>query len=247
MNCDVSGEGQPMVLVPGLGCDSRMWGQVVDRVEVPLKVVVPRSWEAETMAEAADTLARGLDALNIEKTICAGLSMGGYVVMEFMRRHPGRVAGALLADTTAFPDDAGRLANRDRVLKLLADGAFDDVLGTFVKSVLWNEGPRFGLARDFILGMCRDLGPANYERSLKAIRNRGDYLDVLTGTEIPLLFVSGEHDAMSPPSLAEKMASMAKRGDWAVIGDAGHMTAVENPGAMARCMTDFVRGLILPG
>ena len=199
------------------------------------------------MAEAADRIASDLSALGIRKAFFAGLSMGGYAVFEFLRRKPEMAAGAVFCDTTAFPDDEARLGKRDQVLKLLDEGKFEEVLKPFIHSVLWENGPRFELSRDFILGMARELGAFTYARSVRSIRDRGGYLDVLENSEIPMLFVSGEHDLLSPPSLAEKMAGLAKNGDWAVIADAAHMTAVENPVALASAMGDFFRNLMLPG
>ncbi|MFO0926703.1 MAG: alpha/beta hydrolase [Gemmataceae bacterium] len=62
-----------------------------------------------------------LDELGVkEPVILGGLSMGGYVSFAFVRRHPQRLAGLILADTRAEPDDDTAKANRDKLIGFAA-------------------------------------------------------------------------------------------------------------------------------
>lgn len=246
MRIDVYGEGPALVLVPGLGCDARMWGAVLDAMELPVTALVPRAWEARTMPEAALGIRAALDERGVTRAFFAGLSMGGYVVFECLKRLPEMVRAAALLDTTALPDTEERTAARNRVLKLLEAGKFDDVLGTFASSVLWAEGAQAPVARQTLMAMARALGPEAYARSAAAIRDRGSYLPTLQATQVPLLFLAGAHDTLSPPALASEMARMARHAQAVVIPDAGHMTALENPAAVAAAFDDFFRRFLAP-
>jgi pimeloyl-ACP methyl ester carboxylesterase len=86
--------------------------------------------------------------------------------------------------------------------------------------------------------MAHEIGPEGYRRSVAAIRDRGDLSQALS-EDIPLLFLAGEHDALTPPSLALEMAQKVKNGRSAVIPGSGHMSALENPGAVAAALSDF--------
>jgi pimeloyl-ACP methyl ester carboxylesterase len=63
----------------------------------------------------ADDLADLLDALGLGRVVLGGLSMGGYVAMAFLRRHPERVEALLLADTKARRRPRAGPANRLRI------------------------------------------------------------------------------------------------------------------------------------
>jgi len=68
------------------------------------------------MSRYADDLAAVLDALGVAQAVCCGLSMGGYVLFEFLRRHAARVRGLILCDTKAEPDTAEGEAVRDELV-----------------------------------------------------------------------------------------------------------------------------------
>lgn len=50
--------------------------------------------------------------------VCCGLSMGGYVLFELLRRHPARVLALILCDTKAEPDTAEARQGRDDLVAL---------------------------------------------------------------------------------------------------------------------------------
>jgi pimeloyl-ACP methyl ester carboxylesterase len=241
MRYDRIGEGPLLVLLPGLGCDGRMWGSVIDALEVPFTVVVPRIWEAHSMPETALGIRAVLDEVGATRAFFAGLSMGGYAAFECMKRIPEMVRAAVLCDTTAFPDTEERRLARDHTIQLVEAGGFEEVLSAFAASVVWDQGENAPVAREAILRMARDMGPELFIRSSASIRDRGSYLPTLHNSQIPLLFLSGDHDALSPPKLAAEMARAAKVAQAAVIPDAGHMTALENPKAVAVAFDEFFR------
>lgn len=58
----------------------------------------PATW---TLAQWADDVKGFCDALEIEKPFVLGNSFGGFVAMEYMRRHPGHARGVILSSTAA--------------------------------------------------------------------------------------------------------------------------------------------------
>jgi pimeloyl-ACP methyl ester carboxylesterase len=237
--CEISGEGYPLVLIPALACDGRMWGEVLERLGGGYRIFIPRPWEYESIGEAAKSIGECLEAEGVDEAFVAGLSMGGYVALEFLRQFPGRVRAAALIDTTAFPDTPERRQKREQTLALLDSGKFEQLLPSFADSVIWSGGERATGARELLLTMAREIGPEGYRRSLKAIRDRGGYEEVVAEAKIPLLFLAGEHDGLTPPSLAEEMARKSRRGRFAVIPGSGHLSALENPAAVAAALSDF--------
>ena len=71
----------PLVLVPGLLCDGRLWSHQVERlsdVADPVVADVPTS-------DSVGGMARDVLRWAPETFALAGLSMGGYVALEVMR------------------------------------------------------------------------------------------------------------------------------------------------------------------
>ena len=85
------------------------------------------------------------------------------------------------------------------------------------------------------------MGPDGFARSMASVRDRGEYLEVVEHTSIPLLFVAGDHDEMTPPDLAAELAALALDGSFVQIAGAGHMSALENPKAVAQVLGEFFR------
>ncbi len=105
-------EGPPFLLVHGLASNCRLWGGVAARLsELGHPVVAPdlrghgRSDKPETGYDfatmAADLLAV-LDALGWQRTVVAGQSMGGNLVLELAARAPARVVGVAGVDGGAI-------------------------------------------------------------------------------------------------------------------------------------------------
>ncbi len=233
------GSGPVVVLIPGLGCDHRLWQPVGRRLARQYTVVYPQTWGTGSIRAAAEGVVSVLDAVGARKAAVAGLSMGGYVTFELLRHHPGRLWAAALVDTTPFGDTPERRSKRDQVLRLIERGEFDTVLGTYAESVLAPHNAR-GPLRDLLVNMGRAVGPEAFARDVAAIRDRGDYEDVLTSIRVPALFVSGELDKLTPPEVARRAAERVPGARVAVIPGAAHMTPIEAPQELARILSDFL-------
>jgi pimeloyl-ACP methyl ester carboxylesterase len=62
------------------------------------------------------------------------------------------------------------------------------------------------------------------------MRDREDYTTVLEKLDLPVQVIVGEHDAITPPSVAEaNYESLPARVSLTVIPGAGHLTPMENP------------------
>ena len=233
------GSGPVVVLIPGLGCDHRLWQPVGRRLADRYTVVYPRTWGTGSIRAAARSVVSSLDALGEREAAVAGLSMGGYVAFELLREHGERFWAAALVDTTPFGDTPDRRAKRDQVLRLIQQGEFDAVLGAYAESVLAPHHAR-GPLRDLLVDMGRSVGPEAFARDVAAIRDRGHYEDVLPAIRVPTLFVSGELDGLTPPELARRAADRVPGARVAVVPGAGHMPPIEAPEPLARILSEFL-------
>lgn len=120
----------PTVLVPGLACSARLWD-----------TLMPTAWArgATTIADTRrDTTLGGIaDRLlaNAPDTF-AGISMGGYICLEVVRRAPQRVRALALISTTAAPDTVAQTQSRTRQIELARDGKYDDLVAAAFPSMV---------------------------------------------------------------------------------------------------------------
>ena len=85
----------PLLLLPGMMCDARLFAPQIAALAPDRPVTVPDLTGQDTMA----ALAAAVLATAPERFALAGLSMGGIVAMEVIRQAPGRVARLALLDT----------------------------------------------------------------------------------------------------------------------------------------------------
>lgn len=97
----------PLVLIPGMMCDARLWGDLPARLARRMVIHAPC-----TQAETIQGLARLILADAPPRFALAGLSMGGIVAMEILRQEPERVERLALLDTNPFAETSDRRAQR---------------------------------------------------------------------------------------------------------------------------------------
>ncbi|MEE8470206.1 MAG: alpha/beta hydrolase [Dehalococcoidia bacterium] len=111
------GEGQPLLLIAGLGADLTGWILQIPEFSRKYRVIVFDSrgsgrTDAPDMPYSiemlADDTAGLLDALGVEKAHILGLSMGGCIAQELALKYPQRVKGLILAATLARLPIPGR-------------------------------------------------------------------------------------------------------------------------------------------
>jgi 3-oxoadipate enol-lactonase len=224
--------GTPLLLVHGHPFDRSMWHPQVGHFGRHRRVIVPdlRGYGASTgatpdWATLADDLAGLLAALRVPRAVTVGLSMGGQVALELHRRHPCRIAGLLLADTTAAPDPvrADRLAMADRLLREGMDPYAVEMLYRMVRP----SAPA-GTA-EFVLAMMRAADPAGAAAAQRARADRPDQRTDLPGVAVPTTVVVGAEDDLTPIADARAIAALVPGAELVVIDGAAHLPNLERP------------------
>src|SRR5271165_1880847 len=109
-----TGSPPVLVLLHGFPLNRELWAEQLKVIGSAYRVIAPDlrgHGESEcpdgayTMDEMADDVVELLDRLNVkEPVVLGGLSMGGYVALSLVVRHPQRVRGLILCDTRAAAD-----------------------------------------------------------------------------------------------------------------------------------------------
>lgn len=248
-----AGNGVPVVLLHAFPLSSAMWLAQREGLAATCRVITPdlRGFggsllgdDEPSMDAMADDVARVLDAEGVERAVVGGQSMGGYVTMAFCRRHPDRVTGVILADTKAGADTEQARQNRERIaVQVLADGTgvlVEEVLPTLLGATTKERRAMvFGRVR----GLVQSAPPGAVAWAQRAMAGRPDSFGTLAALKVPALVIVGEEDELAPVSDAEAMLRAVPDGRLAVIEQAGHLSAVEQPEAFNRAVADFVKPL----
>lgn len=249
-----TGEGLPVVLLHAFPLSSTMWRDVRAAVGDGVRLVTPdqRGFGGSPMGDdppalepVADDAADLLDRLGLDRVVLGGLSMGGYAVMAFLRRHAHRVRGVVLADTKAAADPPEAAVNRERIAaRLDAEGSSDvlveDVLPTLLGPTTTQERPSL---TGRVTGLVESAPPAAAAWAQRAMAARPDSLDVLRGVDVPALVLRGTEDGLSSRADSEAMAQALPRGRLVELERAGHLTALEVPDAFATALRDWLAEL----
>ena len=250
---EVRGEGMPVLFVHGFPFDRTVWRHQlatlsrVQRIAPDLRGVgasgAPAS-DSYSLARYADDLVAVLDALAIRAAVVCGLSMGGYIIFELLRRHAGRVRAIVLADTKVEPDSEQTKRDRDELAALAERQGQDAVIDRLLPRLL---APATRGARPDVVAVVREMARRwtvpGLVGALRTLRDRPDSTATLSGVRVPTLILVGQEDEVSPPAAAQVMAGLVPGAQCHVIPAAGHLAPLEQPRATGRLLSDFLSGL----
>jgi len=253
---EVHGDGEPLVLLMGIGYDSSLWTlQQVPALCTRFQVVLvdnrdagrsSRAQDRYTIADMADDVAGLLDAIGIQRTHLLGLSMGSMIGMEFALRHADRLDRLVLAGPCAAParSAADPISTWSWVK---ANDPTGDAFGgqqltwLFSSDFLRNEEA----VQETMALLARNpnpMEPEAYGRQARAYV-AFDALDRLSAIAAPTLVIVGEQDLLTPPWVAREVAGGIPGARLEVLAGGGFGVLVEQVQANHRFMIGLTGGL----
>ena len=215
----------PLVLLPGLMFDARLFAPQVAALSAEMPVTVADIGGHDTMAAlAAAVLADAPPVFAL-----GGLSMGGIVAMEVLRQAPERVAKLALMDTNALVEAPEMQARRGPQMDKARAGQLEQVMREEMKPNYLTEGPQRAAILDLCMDMAMDLGADVFVRQSMALRERPDQCDTLRGVRVPTLVLCGRDDRLCPVARHELMHALVSDSVLEIIEGAGHLPTLEQP------------------
>ncbi|MHA6268157.1 alpha/beta fold hydrolase [uncultured Aliiroseovarius sp.] len=215
----------PLVLIPGMMCDARVFGPQINDLSRDHAVHVAAPVVGDTIREMA---AHILDQAPARFAL-AGLSMGGIVAMEMARRAPERVNRLALISTTPLPDTPAQAAWREPQIVRASAGRLDEALNEAMSPD--NLAPGAGRAPilELVHDMAHGLGAEMFVRQSRALQRRPDAQRALQKLRVPAMVMCGAHDGLTPPKRHETMAALIPGAELVTLQDAGHLPTLEVP------------------
>ena len=218
-----------LVLLPGMLCDAELFAHQREHLSEIAAVAVGDLTRNDSMAGMARAV---LDAAP-ERFSLAGLSLGGIVAMEVMRREPGRIERLALLDTSPLPPRPDQLETWAGFEEMTADGRFMDVTTERLMPALIHPDRQHETAlTNTIERMAKNVGEEAFLRQLSAQKGRPDSRKDMPRIQCPTLVLCGREDALCPFGLHGEMADAIPGATLVPVEGCGHLSSLERPEAV---------------
>lgn len=249
---DTGGRGVPVLLLHAFPLNSAMWEPQIESLGERFRFIAPdlsgfgssdAPEEGYSMSAWAEEVKALLDDLGLDQVVLAGLSMGGYLAFECLRRFPERVSALVLADTKAEADPPEGIAKRTKQQGMVRDGQRDELIAALLGALL--GGPTTAKKPDVVekVRTLMDNPPAGFVGGLEAMKARPDRSSELAAITVPTLIIVGEKDGITPPAAARTMHEHIAGSRLVVLPEAGHLSNLEAPEAFNGALGEFLGGL----
>jgi pimeloyl-ACP methyl ester carboxylesterase len=241
-----AGKGSVVILIHGLGADSRHWAANIDALSHDFRVIAldqigygqsDKPLMRYTVENFSDYLHGFLQALKIPKASLVGNSLGGWVALDFTLRHPQMVEKLVLVDAAGLHPTAAVKwpAGQRMTLTPLNTQWFFDLMAANKE---WAS---------------TDLGPNAFERH---VQNGDSYTvassvaEMITGRDFedrklgkvraPTLIIWGRDDMLIPLAMGEELHKGIAGSQMIVLDGTGHIPMVGKPAEFNQAVTKFL-------
>jgi 3-oxoadipate enol-lactonase len=249
---EIRGDGDPLVMIHGLGYDRFGWGPLPDLLAQDFSVVVfdnrgvgesdvaPPPYSVPGMA--ADALAV-LDAAGAERAHVIGASLGGMIAQELVLRAPERVDRLVLCSTTPGGAAAYPMPKRTQLLMMaFAADPSDERLRLLVENALAEETVRSQpeLVDEIFAYRLANRPPAEGWQAQAFAAVGFDSNGRLAGMRTPTLVIHGTADNVVDVRNARLLADAIPGARVELLLDTGHLPMWEDPERFVRVVTEFL-------
>jgi 3-oxoadipate enol-lactonase len=246
----ILGDGAPVVLLHPFPVDHEFWLPVAQAIQGRYRLILPdlRGHGASgigngpaTMERHAEDLVHVLDDAGLGRAVFIGVSIGGYVLFEFLRRYHNRVSALVLCNTKPQADTpearAIRLQSAADVLERGTEIFFESMLPKLIGKSTHTARP------DLVLGalrMMRKMSAEDVAMVQRGMADRPDSVSSLAAIKVPTLILTGDEDVMTGVAEAEVMRKNIAGSQMKIIAKAGHYSAWERPDEVGKLLRQFL-------
>ncbi len=252
LNCELEGEGTPLVMTHGLGGDLHFWDGSCAAFAAHHRVL---RWDVRGFGASdkppgpyspaifAADLARLLDALGIERAHLLGISMGGVITQRFGLDFPDRVRSLILVSTSSEVG-ARAIATWQRLADNVERHGFDSRASDASRSFAAAFAASHPEVVRGLEDQTRRNDPAAYAAAVRAVSDYAWTAD-LARVRAPVLILQGLDDQLTPPGGSVKMSRVLPHNRLLLIPGAGHNLPLEQPQLFAAAALAFTGAIDL--
>jgi pimeloyl-ACP methyl ester carboxylesterase len=200
--------------------------------------------EKPSMSLFADDLIKLMDALEIDKAVVCGLSMGGYILLNAVNRYPERFKAIILSDTQCIADSPEGKEKRYKTIEHIEAGGLNDFADGFIKNVFCQES--LDIKKELvekIKTIVLTTAPATIAATLAGLAERSETCSSLNKISVPALILCGKEDKVTPLAQSEILHQHITGSTLHSIAQAGHLSNLEQPEIFNQQLTKFISSL----
>jgi len=248
------GEGKiPVIFLHGFPFDKSMWKGQLDSLNSSYRLIAcdirgfGKSTDEETPLSIdlfSEDLIAFLDKLNIKKAIVCGLSMGGFIALNAIKKFPERFEALILCDTQCIADTTEVKENRYKAIDQINRDGVSIFNEKFIKSVfhpnsLTNKTELVENLSTVVFTNSKEIIIAG----ITALAGRPETCSSLSTIGIPTLIICGREDSVTPLVQSEFMHEHIEGSNLKIIDNAGHVSNLEQPEEFNKYLRNFLNSL----
>jgi len=246
---DEQGEGEPILLIMGLGYSSVMWYRTRPILAAQYRTLafdnrgVGRSdlpagpYSIPLMASDAAAV---LDAAKQQSAHILGISMGAMIAQEFALEYPNRARSLILGCTSAGGLNAVRPEPEATQMLMTRDKMSPEQAAQAALPFIYHPAtPLTRIDEDLAVRRPWFPRPEAYVAQLQGILAWEAY-SKLPGMRVPTLVIHGEWDRLVPPANARIIAERIPGAELVMIPHASHLLFTDQPAATHDAILRFL-------
>ncbi len=244
----VSGSGQPVVLLHGFCEDRQMWDHFIPLLSSAQYITIdlPGFGESEVLpdisiAEMAGVVMAVLEKIEVKEIILIGHSMGGYISLAFAEKYPEMLTGLGLFHTHPYADTELQQSSRNKSIDFLNRNGAAHYAKQLIPKLFPAGFTRFNnfLVNNLIYRASKfPIEGLIYAQ--QAMRDRPDRSKVLAEVACPVHFIIGKKDKTVDEVRALEQTTLPARSLVHILPDTGHMGMFEQPKKTAEMVQEFI-------
>jgi pimeloyl-ACP methyl ester carboxylesterase len=234
----IDGEGDAVLLIPGLGGSSNVWTPVMPalarqraiRPDLPGSARSSRVEGPLSIERFVEAMLRVCSAVGVERAHVAAHSLGTIVAFHLAVAAPGLVRSLALFGPLLAPADAIRPGIRARGEKARSEGeaGMQEIANALVQAATSSETKaRRPVAVALVREVLMRQPPDGYARTCDALAD-AQAADTSKIT-CPTLLVTGDEDAIAPAQAVRQIAERMPGCRLEILRGCGHWTPIEKP------------------
>ncbi len=254
LSYDDVGEGSiPIICLHGFPFDKTMWHEQLEFLKSKNRIIACEIRGFGKSKDEASHLSIDLfsedliafmDELNIDKAIICGLSMGGFIALNALKRFPERFEALILCDTQCIADTVEVKEKRYKTIEEINANGVTNFNEGFIKSVFHKDSL---VHKNDLVEKLSSVVFANSRHiitmGLTALAERTETCSILNDINLPTLIICGREDVVTPLAQSEFMHEAIKGSILKVIDNAGHVSNLEHPHEFNKHLLDFLTTL----
>jgi len=227
----------PLVFACAHLTDERLYAAQVAALEADYECTAFAFRDDDTLGGMAQRLLEQAPA----RFTLIGLSLGGYLAFEVIRRELQRLERLILMDTTAVADHAAKQAARLADIARVREGGIEAIIPELPGRWLHPEHVRRADLTRLMADMARSIGARGQFNQQSAMLSRPDSHADLERLRVPTLLVCGREDPVTPVRDHEAMAACISGARLEIIEYCGHFSTIEQPEAVNRVLKNWLK------